>query len=265
MQADKACLHGKRIDDEITGSEVCLECGLVLDTIFSEQIPRALSFPSYSWGGQEELGTNPSKIVKAKYKAREHLEDICARLHIEGEENRHLAFQYFCKLKKRIGSKRRVKQEGLLAFSIWETLNILQAPRHPGEVAAAVGVNPKIILKVQKSLDVSSTYCPPVFYVDRICGNLFLNTFITEVTRSVVSLTFNLGSFKPESVVGACILLILKQLRSEKKDKYFPEINLMYLCSFLGVSSSSINKVQKAIDSTVVKNAIHQFTPSYSS
>lgn len=256
MQNVEECDHARRIDDDHTATEVCTQCGLVLDTIV---FPQCFQIDSYC-PSEESLGTQNFKKIDKDRRLRTQLRDICAYLHADGPHFQKQVFSYFRKLRKHATAKRK-NETSLLAYAVLESFNVNLAPRPPEEVAYAAGINKAEILEVEKALNISLTYCETEFYVYRICDSLYFPTFITEGVRSAVSKLTDIGSFKPESIVAATILLFLEKIKNERGVSLFPKITVKYLCTLLVVSSASICKIKRAIDPGTISDAFYRYAP----
>ena len=242
MQDTRTCSHTQRIDDDHTGTEVCTECGLVLDTIYYA--------PSY----YNKTSCEP-RLNETLQNAREKARDICAILLIESEVIIGDAVHLYEELAKK-NSIKRIKKRSLLAFCIWEALNRNDSPRSPQDIACAADIPAKDIRDVENTFDVKNTYCSPSSYVNRICACLHLSHNIRVGVSEIVSALYMFGSYRPENVIAACILLFVEEKRKRSQSSFHPEITVKYLCSKLGTSSSTVSKLLKRIDPKIISNVV---------
>ena len=228
------CEHKMTVYDQHTSDEICLNCGVaVLATD-----PTSLSL---SCDENEEIGVNLSRDVFYE------TVDILQRLFIFSHS---VAIQCASNASDLIAQQYSgLSRKLLIAFSIYEMLNLLDICMSPLSIAQACGLQENLILKAEKSLQRPVLIHPPVFFVSRVCGCLFLPFPFEKRIRTKVSYLQRSHFLRPESLIGAVILLqVKKERQTDKHFAKYPDINAQHLANSLGVTSGCLYRVMKEIE-----------------
>jgi len=226
------CLHEATLDDIHNGCLVCLDCGLVLEQLM------------YYGGlgyGQTSYDRGGNVINWDKGSLEDSLRDILAVMFIENE---NLVADTAASVKC-LAKDSRVKGSNidhLVAFCLYENMCSAEIARSPLEVAHACNVSEASILRLERALGRSPSYCPPYLYVDRICATLSIPPSLTvRVKDRVASLPWTSMS-RPETVVASALL---REVQDSKLDKSRPDLNVTEVSRKLGISSGSLYSMLK--------------------
>lgn len=240
------CSHANVIDDVITATEVCTDCGLVMDNQLigdcGNNIATNYSSDSNDWSVEF-------------YLTNEVLE-ILAVIHQDYSIFAHQVVHYLKKhhWQSPLLRNNYATQRGLLAFAIWEVLNRNDCPRSPQDIAHLCGVSDSHMQRTERELGVSPTFCRPSLYVDRLCGELHLPRVAWGIVSKAVECVDHF-MHRPESICAGVILEMQYQLRKEWS-MCFPDIDIKRVCQTFGIASEVTVKNMRARLPIECKNVI---------
>ena len=226
------CLHLNFIEDCHTGDTICTDCGLILSCFT----------PS--------LNTHISLNIESSSQNLEHMKekisDILAHLFIFSEDIINFCTQQAAKILSKTTDT--LSKNKYLAFSIFESLNILEIPCSPISISQILNVKPEELLKLEKTLNRSIAQCPPSFFVDKITSCLFFPFYFTKKIKEK-TISFQSKCFsKPETLIAAIILLQIQIEKQKGHDISFcKHINAKYLAQFLDIAEGSIYRILKEL------------------
>lgn len=239
-----------RIEDSHTGEEICCECGLVLDQIYS---PSNYSFNSHS---PISLRDDIEDMYSACWS---EIANIASRLHIDSDQIVSEILTDLIQIKSNwniVNNKDRSILCSIM-FSKFQKSNIAI----PVEaIVQACGVEKKDISKYEKNNMSQGFYCAPSSYVNRIGSSFFLPQIILTCATLLINRTFNITMCKQENVAAAAILCIIEGISRMKLDEYAPFKGKITLSSFeteLNLCKSSIHRLTKKFNIDTINNILH--------
>jgi len=217
------CPHSKTIDDDREGQCVCIQCGLVLESIF--QAPKNEDLPLYD---------HQQNIINS------FLRDVGAHAEIPLSILQY-AESYFQEIKNSLREKKKFKDKELASYALYETLHRHKIPRPLPEITYFCDINPTKLFAIETALNIRGEDEPshPIDYSDRLCNLLGLSFCDSKFIKGIVFNThlLSLGSRRPQSVVALVVYLYCQQ----------NEINmsLIHICEICSVSSTNIYKLAR--------------------
>lgn len=203
--------------DSTTGSEICNECGLVLnEQLYGDECvrrPPSSPPPTYlSEWKDDVVNVDVWRNVKVIDELR-HVLDLIRQdstymldrilsfvdTHYKGGEQQ---------LNTRFG-------KSILAFAVWETLNQEKVPHSPNTIAALFDLRPNDIQRAERFVNTSTTYCPPSSYVNRLVADMGFPYQFINLVCDAVSIVDHFMSL-PEGVIGAVLTEFQIQLKRQK-------------------------------------------------
>lgn len=236
------CKHTITTFDSHVGEEICIECGVVIDTVLYTSAQHSPSIPM----PDHELDNFGEKM-----KMRETVLDVCSQLHLDATciidsvihvmQNVLKIFPY-CKF-----SLFSTKGRSILAYSICEVLNRQKTPRFPKEVASVCDIVPAEILKIEKAVWLNggeTTHCMPSMYANYACCQLGLSFSFSKEVQEVLRQTEEvLFGHTPEALTAAAILHILRGRSDEKQS-----VDRKTLITHFRISARTIDAICKKFD-----------------
>lgn len=226
------CTHQRKIDDEHTADEICIDCGLVLGRIFTST-------------------SSPHEVLKKAIDGEiyKFIEDVCHNgcysLNIID-----FAFKKFKKLKEKLKNiKKKINNRTLAAFAIYEVMEKLEIPRTFEEIGAITGIPVRKIWDVSslsiktstKEENANQKPSDPIDYVERYCTILNIDYWERKIIRNIVGNMFGFGSYKPSSLVAAVI-----RLYCIEKGKKLPLKTIADVC---GICPANVHRIMRQLDS----------------
>ena len=218
MKCEKLLEHMNVFDDFSTGDRICMQCGIVVDTAFSVNLKNSFA--------HEDNECDDKNI-------RREVRNYLALLFIESTkvENKIIELwqQLNIKNRKHNGSPIIHRKKSILAYAIWESLNVLRQPRPLEEIAGICGLREKHLLAVEKYLDITQTFLPCSEYAERIVDTLKLPYWFLRIIKEILQNTHMLSTYKPVNAIGVIIVLLCKIITKRKLQQYKNNKNsLMY-------------------------------------
>jgi transcription initiation factor TFIIIB Brf1 subunit/transcription initiation factor TFIIB len=225
--SEHVCYHSNTVDDERDGTNVCTDCGLVLDTLL---FPTSTANPRTNEGDEN-------------YKIKYFIKDVCANAHIP-ESICNYSYFFYKKIRKDEVLK-KIKNNQLAAFAIYNTLHRFEVPRSLEEISHYTGENIKRVLTIEAEATLTENRNDPTHFVDRFCSLLQLEYFDSNIIKSIVGNMYGMGNVKTSCLIATCIHLFCR----EKKRK----IMLKTICAVCSVSPTSVHRIMKCLDKKYVK------------
>lgn len=222
------CLHENPILDYTTDTEVCTQCGKVLDN------QALLAFQPQSYPPEEKKST-PLEMMM-----REEIIQILSCLH---QDNPSTIGNVVWYLKQNgITSCTSENNRGLMTFAIWQVLMKQGCVYSPKEIIQVANVTQKAFLKAEKTLTVFPIIPPPAAYARRILPNILISPYLCQVLLNIIAETTDVVFSMPEAVVGA-VLYFLSRETKRQRQLVFPEKemeNLETIALALNIRSETI-------------------------
>lgn len=215
------------VDDYVSGTQVCICCGLVADTVlYGEEVARRPL--------EEEKRREPRKrktkddeglLGQLYYDVvlREFLFDTLAPVHMDcaGIIDRTIGTLYQIAMEDDRKSfylnlsVRNIRDRGRLAYVTWETLKADKCPRAPQELAILFNTCTTFMRSAEKELDRQPTYSHLSDYAQRLCGELHVPSWCVSAVEEACWHAESFNSVTvPEHTVGAIILELGRVLRT---------------------------------------------------
>jgi len=232
------CDHNKTIED--SGSEVCIECGLVMEPIYHLPVDPIYSQPTDAITFEVEF---PAETI-----LRNDLLDVLALIH---QDSYFMTERIISFLKAHCSSVPKYSTHSgrcIIAFAIWEVLNRHECPHSPTEIAYLCQISSNDLQQAERKLNLAPTFCPPSFYVHRFASYVGLPKRAAMVISQAVKSVDN-HMKHPESLVGAVILATQDQLRVVRGVEFPNNINIESLASTLNVSVYTMKKLRRELPS----------------
>ncbi len=158
------------------------------------------------------------------------------------------AINYYDKLS--LLFKKKIREETLAAYSIYETLNKHEVPRLAREISYFSGVSESEIWRVEANLTLEIPLSSPQQYVQRYCNLLNLGFKAQEEIIGTVETMqqLPLGYLRSNCLVAVGILLCCK--KNKKR------LTLKKICESCNISATSVHRVKRQLQklkSEVVK------------
>jgi len=222
--SDDGCSHSNTVDNYSDGDQVCTDCGLVLEQLYTNA-----AFP----------------ISEKKPMINNFIADVCMNACIAQSVSDY-AISYFETLKKILGSK--YKDEAIAAYAIYEALNRQEVPRTAQEIEHFTGVKLKKLFKIEASLSLPDTLNEnPSDYVTRYCALLALDYSAQTVIQTMVKeLQDTLGNLKCN-----CLVAVIIHLYCRYHDK---KISLKSICNICCISATSVHRVVRKLKSREISS-----------
>ena len=233
------CLHNNTIDDEKSGDNICLSCGLVLDKIFkdSNQKYRAYDAPSY-------------------INIREFIYDVCENGTV-AKSTAVYAYHYFESIKPLLAPC-NFKDKLLASYAIYYALNKHHTPRTPEEVQYFTGCNAADLWHVEGKLSLLDTNNSPLEYVNRFASLLGLSYYDMKCIKHLIMELHDFPSLRPQTVVAVITHLYCKH---QKK-----KISVSQIASVCQVSTTNIYRIKRSFNmeyASTVEAAITNVVTKY--
>ena len=221
------CLHSKTVDDDIEGSCVCLECGLVLEPLFLHNFI-------------------PAKCSLDFCEIRAFLTDVCANAAMP-EYIISYTYQYFKSLSNDYAIKeKKFNKKAIAAYALYETLCRHKIPRTIAEIEYFTGVTSNVIWNIETSLTISETLSYPQDFVERFCTLLKIKFCHTKIIKRIVGNMSGMGNIRPKCVVAAVIYMYCKQKNLK--------MSMKKICEVCFVSTGNMYKIIKNLRVDFMKN-----------
>ena len=227
---EKTCTHQDVYDDHHTAESVCIQCGLVLEKL-------------YTADGNEPPDYFPEE--RNERKIFDFIKDICANAFFPKNIVLH-AFNIFKKMKKEVKGK-KFSDEAIAAFSIYNALHELETPRTPEEIEMFSGVAIGKIFEIAGYLNTTTISNDPTRYVDRYCNQLDLEYYDSNIIRVIVGNMYGMGNVKSNSLIATVIRLYCVEKQRKK-------IKLINICKVCRVSPASVHRIISLMDKKYVQN-----------
>jgi transcription initiation factor TFIIIB Brf1 subunit/transcription initiation factor TFIIB len=214
---ENGCHHTRTVDNDSDGECVCMDCGLVLDQLYTNPFPNS----------SLQFNNNDLRI-------NIFIADVCTNACI-AQSVVDYASVYYKTLKTSL--KTNFKDEEVAAYAIYEALNRMEVPRTAQEIEHFSGVSMKQLFKIEAALSLPKTLNEnPSDYVTRYCSLLNMDysaqTTIQAITNGLQEI---LGNLKCNCAVAVVIYLFCKY--HDKK------ISLKEICSTCCISTTSVHRV----------------------
>ena len=228
------CDHQRRIDDDHTGDDVCIDCGLVMSRCWN-------SGDSGGIADDREAPRSAEMLM-----LREHILDLCSGSHLDTTCIVDTVVHILTELG--LTPTNALKQKNLpkLAFAIWESLAREGVPRPPQFVADMCGVSPHSFLEVEKHDRVIGTYCSPSEYAETYCRLLGTSFAYGQlVVRMLKDIESGYYGHKPEVLIAAVMLFVVENFRMAERDPTFLEhFNIGFLCEHFDIKPRSVRGIR---------------------
>lgn len=229
------CSHSNTIDDEIDGSCVCIECGLVLEQLY---------FHSYKFK-EKDVCTEESEL-NADSKILVFLKDICENAFVV-ESFVHYSFSYFLQLKKDPAIlAKKFKSEEVASYALYETLSRHNVPHTAKEIEHFTGTSCKLLWAIENCLHVTETLNNPQDFAERYCTLLNLDWYNMKMIKGISGNMFGLGDIRPSCVIAAVIFLYCKENNIA--------MTMKKVCEVCDVSTGNMYKIIKRLPKKYVTN-----------
>jgi transcription initiation factor TFIIIB Brf1 subunit/transcription initiation factor TFIIB len=214
------CDHSNSIDDEREGTNVCIDCGLVLDQLY---------FPSRSAVLNEHDYSAPDKIFL-------FLKDVCGNAFI-ADNIIYYAYNYFNHLKKDMSIiDKKFKDTVIASYALYETLCRHGNAFTAKEIAYYTGTPCNYLWKVENCLHMSEMLHNPQDFVERYCAILKIDFYTTKIIKGIAGNMYALGDIRPSCVVSAVIYLYcVKEIKMK--------LTMKDICEVCDVSTGNIYKI----------------------
>jgi transcription initiation factor TFIIIB Brf1 subunit/transcription initiation factor TFIIB len=209
--AENNCEHLTYADDPHEGTVVCLNCGLVLSNLFSDQISNLEQ-------QQQQRSTEDFCLNE--------IQDLLDRIHIPACYGHHI--KNFLKKNFTTNSKKAI------AFSVFKVLNDMDIPVSMKELSLATDLHKKTIHKAQTLDHVVSIDFSEI--VEKYTKLLHLPFETTTVIKEKI-LTAPVTGHNPNSVLAAIIYQVCK---AEKR-----KVSIKTISAVTKVSCISIQRYNK--------------------
>jgi len=226
------CQHINCIEDIHTDDTICTDCGVVLTSL----TPSLNNFIS------ENLNLLPPDFESLKNK----ISDILAHLFIFSESIINFCAKQSLEVMQCMKNKSLINK--YLAFSIFESLNILEIPCSPHSISSILDIHAEDILKLEKKLGRGIVQCPPFFFVDKITSCLNFPFSFTKQVKEKTKLYQDMCYSKPETLIAGIILFQIQIEKEKNHDISFcKHVNAKFLGQFLGIAEGSIYRILKEL------------------
>lgn len=246
------CEHGIQIEDIRQGDVVCMDCGLVLDKIYTFDLHNSNScFEKYS---QNEQNNNKQKINiinnrDFSFAANDLLITLFDKLHLN-ESVRNSILQLWEKIKRWYFNRKKKYKcnlEGLVVMALYEGLIKEKVPRPMSHLCQDAGVKPKTVwrwVKLYKEDNLTSCKVSPEIFktsnmLEYFLQPLHLNYQEFIIVKQKVKEHENC-SYAPKTLAAACAYVFLKETRSSP-------VSVKKTADILGVSVMSLYRCFKKI------------------
>jgi transcription initiation factor TFIIIB Brf1 subunit/transcription initiation factor TFIIB len=220
------CSHKNTVEAEHEGDVVCTDCGLVVE-------------PCFSFHASQKYFQDETDY----YNVKNFILDVCANAHIPKNICEY-SYSYFKKSRRNF-SPRKVSNNQLAAFSIYEALQLFEVPRTVEEIQFFTGENVKKFALIESVNTLTNNRNDPTIFVDRFCNLLELEYFDSNLIKSIVCNMYGMGNVKSNCLIATCIHLYCK----EKKRK----ILLKTICQICEVSATSVHRIVRQLDKKYVQ------------
>lgn len=224
------CVHDKRIDDIVSGDEVCTLCGLVLGPVMLQQSQH------HQQQQQQHKGSCCSDD-----KWRIFMEDICHNANLTPETGSR-SYQLFARLKTN-PLTRGARLLNLAAYSLYCTAATDGVGLTPAEVCDITGAEPKQLCRLQKIFhpEEEMTFTDAKCHLGRLCYALDLQQCDEMHLRKLADL-IRLEGCRPTTVAAALIYLY-----AAKRKRSSAAAQLKTLSAESYVSIESIRRAARTI------------------
>ena len=138
------CYHENYVHCDRSSTIVCLECGIVLEDVFSYSAESLEKPSTISEVTRDEFQKLPNKFYKDIY---DFIENCCQRMFLAEYLIKEI-YQHFTKTKKKHSCK---NNQHLAAFCIYDYLKRNNLGKHIHRISNITGVKDSIILKCESS------------------------------------------------------------------------------------------------------------------
>jgi len=192
---DGPCKHLSQIEDHHEGTIVCISCGLVLSSLFLEQV---------------------ESVTQISEKENKYLTEIQNLL-----DKIHVPICYGYQIESYLCKNFTIKSRQALVFSIYNVLNKLDIPISLQEVSNAMSIKKKLLNRVK--CDYNCVTLDSINQVDKYGGMLGLpyNT-VALIKRKLSSVP--VSGHNPNSVIASLIYQVCKKSKLKLSLKRVSEI-----------------------------------------
>ena len=217
------CFHKKTIDDDREGTEVCLDCGLVLQEILLPGTPLKTTRTFSTREGEPEL--------------TRHLCDVIAHAEIPMCVVSP-TLDYYKQLRGELASHRpKFTDKVLLAYALYETLNRENISRTVQEIAFFTDCSEKKLWNVESALNLEKTLSSPLDYVERYATQVNLTFSDVKKIKEKIGSLACFYSAKPQCVVA--LALYMHCLENKLK------CSLKNICQVCSVSPTNVHHMMR--------------------
>ena len=224
------CTHNRTVFCQEQGSEVCLDCALVIE----DRLPL--------------LSTTCTNIPEEKC---HFLSELSEKLHLP-QTFRDEAENIYKLIKQEIedkGMKCVFKKEEVMCFAIYECICRLDIGTTPHEVAFYGEIEIDKLWAIEKVLDIHTTRQCLSVYTAKLSYALNLDFHHETRIRRICQRLYGLAHHKPTNLFAAVVKLYCKANNIK--------LIFSHLCSMLNCTASSVNKIihdigRKGVDINVL-------------
>ena len=213
------CTHQRTSECHETGSEVCIDCALVLED--------RLSFEGRRNDANESC-THPAKAF---------LLDLTFKLNLGGvyaEEAEEVA-TYISQYVKDRGLDSLFKNRELWCFSLFEVINRNDIGVTPQELCFYACMDLEKIWAIEKVLNIHTSRQCPSSYTSKACYTFNISHVHQENIRRICQRLYGFAHHKPTNLF--CAVMKLYCIQNQLKMPFSK------LCKFLNCTASSVNRI----------------------
>jgi hypothetical protein len=232
------CNHSETVIS-LEDEEVCLHCGLVIDKLYTDIKTETKNIIFFKKEIKEQ---NNNKILN-------FILDICENIHIQRNVSLS-AFERYKTFKGQIVKK--VTDENLAIYSIYETLKDYEIPRTADEIAYFANVDKSKLWSIQSCIRGKKKISNPQQYTERFTKQLGLDFYDNQTVLMLVNkLSLEIGNVKSSCLIALSIYLYNKHnCYSSKLNK----MTLKYICQVCSISTTSVHRLLRSINRDSLSN-----------
>lgn len=247
------CMHEARIDDMITGDEVCTQCGLVLGP--APPVPHQLHHPPNSSSSSSSSGSNIDDCDERRKerKWRLFIEDVCHNANLTPSTAAH-SYDLFTKLKTKSGT-RGSHLLHLATYALHYTSVLDGVGMSPFEVCHLTGADPKQLCKLHEKFrreddnNYDEIFSNAKCFLARLCYALDLQFADEMLLRKLMdTIQPELGACRPTTLSAALIYLYVSKRGKCSAGEL--RKTLKTLGDQTSLSEGSIRRVARTIERT---------------